>query len=204
MADCKIIYYNSSTSSIQLGNFLYQNQAQTIPVAAGYYAWANDDKWYQTDAEGVVILSGSCSPIQNLNTTGLIAATLLGCISSSNQGSYSTNTWLDAYFTGSIPTGSYNVGDTGTGSAGSAYEAIQVATASFQAYDFTKPYYLQSGEQRMRVSYFDRPFIQTGQYNNQQTLQIWGAINLATSRFLHLPCCFCLIFCLFLLLLTGG
>jgi hypothetical protein len=135
MADCKIVYYNSTSSSIQLGDFLYQNQAQTIPAAAGFYAWANDDKWYQTDAEGVVIDSGSCSPIGNIWTGGLLGSYLMGCISASISGDQAENGWYDAYFTGSNERAT--VAYTGTGSRDSATPGIQTTTSSFQAYDFS-------------------------------------------------------------------
>ena len=68
MADCKTIYYNSTTSSLNLGDFLYQNQAQTIPVSAGYYSWSATNKWYETDVEGVIIFSGSCPSFYSLET----------------------------------------------------------------------------------------------------------------------------------------
>ena len=68
MADCKTIYYNSTTSSLNLGDFLYQNQAQTIPVSAGYYSWSETNKWYETDVEGVIIFSGSCPSFYSLET----------------------------------------------------------------------------------------------------------------------------------------
>jgi len=68
MADCKTIYYNSTTSSLNLGDFLYQNQAQTIPVSSGFYSSNVNNKWYQTDAEGVIIFSGSCPSFYSLET----------------------------------------------------------------------------------------------------------------------------------------
>lgn len=60
MANCETIYYQSTNGTILLGDFLYQNQAQTIPASNGYYSDATYGKWYETDAEGVVINSGSC------------------------------------------------------------------------------------------------------------------------------------------------
>lgn len=60
MANCETIYYQSTNGTILLGDFLYQNQAQTIPASNGYYSDAENGKWYETDAEGVVINSGSC------------------------------------------------------------------------------------------------------------------------------------------------
>jgi hypothetical protein len=60
MANCETIYYQSTNGTILLGDFLYQNQAQTIPASNGYYSDAANGKWYETDAEGVVINSGSC------------------------------------------------------------------------------------------------------------------------------------------------
>lgn len=68
MADCKTIYYNSTTSSLNLGDFLYQNQALTIPAVEGYYSWEETNKWYQTDVEGVIILTGSCPSFYSLET----------------------------------------------------------------------------------------------------------------------------------------
>jgi hypothetical protein len=183
MADCKIVYYNSSTSSIQLGDFLYQNQAQTIPAGAGFYAWTNDDKWYQTDAEGVVIDSGSCSPIGNIWTPTLISSILMGCISSSYQiSTVVTNVWRDAYYTSSA--GGYFVAFTGTGSADSALPAIQTTTASFQAYDFNRTYNYFNNNQTF-TSYpsvnYDNAGGRISGSITQMTSQIWGAIDFTNS-----------------------
>ena len=68
MADCKTIYYNSTTSSLNLGDFLYQNAALTIPAVEGYYSSNVNNKWYQTDVEGVIIFSGSCPSFYSLET----------------------------------------------------------------------------------------------------------------------------------------
>ena len=68
MADCKTIYYNSTTSSLNLGDFLYQNATLTIPAVQGYYSSNVNNKWYQTDVEGVIIFSGSCPSFYSLET----------------------------------------------------------------------------------------------------------------------------------------
>jgi len=68
MADCRTIYYNSTTSSLNLGDYLYQNQALTIPAIQGFYSWEETNKWYQTDVEGVIILTGSCPSFYSLET----------------------------------------------------------------------------------------------------------------------------------------
>lgn len=68
--NCTTIYYQSTNPTIQLGDFLYQNSQRTIPAAAGYYADNNNSIWYETDAEGVVINSGSCLD------TGVVIASL--------------------------------------------------------------------------------------------------------------------------------
>jgi hypothetical protein len=183
MADCKIVYYNSSTSSIQLGDFLYQNQAQTIPAGAGYYAWTVNDKWFQTDAEGVVIDSGSCSPIGNIWTPTLISSILMGCISQSSQGSFVSNQLNEAYYTSSV--GAYFVAFTGTGSLSSSYPAIQTTTASFQAYDFNRTYDYTTNGSSTTISYpsvnYDNAGGRLSGSLTQMTSQIWGAIDFTNS-----------------------
>ena len=182
MADCKIVYYNSTTSSIQLGDFLYQNQAQTIPAGAGFYAWTNDDKWYQTDAEGVVISSGSCSPIGNIFTGGLAGSFLMGCITSSLSFGLVDNSWNDSYYTSS---GNYSfVLWTGTGSRDTQNPAIQTTTASFQAYDFSFPYRYVGTTVDPAQQYNYGTILNTigsgltsTSASNELTAQIWGAIN---------------------------
>jgi hypothetical protein len=149
MADCKIVYYNSTTSSIELGDFLYQNQAQTIPAAAGFYAWTVNDKWFETDSEGVIISSGSCSQIGQIWTPTLIGSVMMGCISSSLVAPDRNQiTWKDAYYTSSFSGSNpgYFVTFAGTGSiSSSSPSTLLTTTASFQAYDFNRTYFTQEG-----------------------------------------------------------
>ena len=99
--NCKTIYYQSTNPNIQLGDFLYQNSERTIPAAAGYYADGNTSIWYETDAEGVVINSGSC-----LDTGVVIAAleptSFEACLSASLCATASTYITYDMSNTSSI------------------------------------------------------------------------------------------------------
>lgn len=183
MAECKNIYYTATNSgSIGVGDFLYQNPQQTIPVVAGYYAWSVTDKWYQTDAEGVVIATGSCLPIAGIWQPSLLGSVLMGCISQSTSfGAFVDNRWNDSFFTAS--NNSYFVANTGTGSVGSQYPALELATASFHAYDFTKTYPYTDGAQTF-ISYPAVNWSDGSGFSgslNSFTSQIWGAINLDTS-----------------------
>jgi len=63
ITECRSIYWNSTTSSVQIGDFLYQNPAQTIPAAAGYYSLNSNNSWALCDAEGLVINAGICPNI---------------------------------------------------------------------------------------------------------------------------------------------
>lgn len=111
MADCRVIYYESTTSSIQLGDFLYQNQALTIPASLGYYGWGITDKWYQTDSEGVVIATGSCPIIVSASAV-LEQNAFNACESASfcNVYSGSYHLWYDFANTQSfLPTVGYSL-----------------------------------------------------------------------------------------------
>jgi hypothetical protein len=63
ITECRSIYWNSTTRSVQVGDFLYQNQAQTIPASAGYYSLNSNSSWAQCDAEGLVLNTGICPNI---------------------------------------------------------------------------------------------------------------------------------------------
>jgi len=63
IAECRNIYWNSTTSSVQIGDFLYQNPSQSIPAAAGYYSLNSNNSWAQCDAEGLVLNTGICPNI---------------------------------------------------------------------------------------------------------------------------------------------
>jgi hypothetical protein len=63
ITECRNIYWNSTTRSVQVGDFLYQNPAQTIPAAQGYYSLNSNNSWALCDAEGLVINSGICPNI---------------------------------------------------------------------------------------------------------------------------------------------
>jgi hypothetical protein len=63
ITECRSIYWNSTTSSVQVGDFLYQNQAQTIPATQGYYSLSTNNTWAQCDAEGLVLSVGVCPNI---------------------------------------------------------------------------------------------------------------------------------------------
>ena len=63
ITECRSIYWNSTTRSVQVGDFLYQNQAQTIPASAGYYSLNSNNSWALCDVEGLVINAGICPNI---------------------------------------------------------------------------------------------------------------------------------------------
>jgi len=63
ITECRNIYWNSTTRSVQVGDFLYQNQAQTIPASAGYYSLNSNNSWALCDIEGLVINAGTCPNI---------------------------------------------------------------------------------------------------------------------------------------------
>jgi hypothetical protein len=72
ITECRNIYWNSTTRSVQVGDFLYQNQSQTIPAAAGYYSLNSNNSWAQCDTEGLVLNAGICPNIftQSFGYTG--------------------------------------------------------------------------------------------------------------------------------------
>lgn len=63
IAECRNIYWNSTTRSVQIGDFLYQNPSQTIPATAGYYSLNSNNSWALCDAEGLVLNTGICPNI---------------------------------------------------------------------------------------------------------------------------------------------
>jgi hypothetical protein len=83
MSNCRNIYWNSAGGDIDLGTFLYQNQAQTIPASAGYYSFEQFNKWYQTDGEGLVLATGSCPNLFSEPLAVAEGSNAISCISGS-------------------------------------------------------------------------------------------------------------------------